>query len=105
MKKYFLKKGHKEVKLGDTIEISTPAITSFGKGIAKVAIKLTEVNLDKLIHSGIIIAEAAPLKEIPGTSVKIDGNRISCEFDNSEEAKSAFSTLVEFFDRVLRDEE
>jgi hypothetical protein len=55
MKKFFLKEGGKEVKLGEKIQISTPVSTSYGEGKAQVEIEISPATLKKLVDDGFVI--------------------------------------------------
>lgn len=57
MKKYYLKKGNREVKLGDKIRMETPVDTSYGKGVATVDVEVTKITLKKLIEDGFVIVK------------------------------------------------
>ena len=52
--KYFLKSNNQEIKLGQTIELSTPVDTSYGKGAAIVKVTVTEPVLAKLVEDGFV---------------------------------------------------
>ena len=63
MKKYYFKKGNREVKLGDKVTMQTPVDTSYGKGVATVDVEITEATLKKLTDDGLVIAKSSPSKE------------------------------------------
>lgn len=54
MTKYFVKGTDKEVKVGMTIQIETPADTDFGKGKAVVDVFVTQASLELLIKKGLV---------------------------------------------------
>lgn len=53
--KYFLKKNNEEIKIGQTIELSTSVDTSYGPGVATTKVKVTEPMLKKLIEDGFVV--------------------------------------------------
>lgn len=57
MVKYYLKNTDKEVKVGNTIEISIPGRTPYGEGKCEVKVLVTQATLSQLVKDGIVEAK------------------------------------------------
>lgn len=59
--KYKLKSNGKEVKIGDTIAVTTTVETLFGDATATVHVTLTQDNISKLVEHDVIVEEEEKL--------------------------------------------
>ena len=74
--KYFLKKNNEELKIGQTIELSTSVDTSYGPGVATTKVKVTEPVLKKLIDDGFVVEKEEDKKGSEATERKTKENII-----------------------------
>lgn len=63
IKKYYLKKGHQELKFGDVVTLSTPVDTPYGKGEAQVEVTVDENIMRQLIKDNFVIVTECPLAD------------------------------------------
>lgn len=54
MKKYYWKSSNREVKLGETVSLTIPCDTKFGKGETSVRVVITEDNIAQFIKENLI---------------------------------------------------
>lgn len=54
MKKYFLKKNNKEIKVGDKVKLTKNTTTTYGIGTTVVEVTVTEETLKQLIKDGFV---------------------------------------------------
>lgn len=54
MKKYYWKSSNREIKLGETVSLTIPCDTQFGKGETTVRVAVTEANVAQFIKEGLI---------------------------------------------------
>lgn len=76
--KYYLVDNNKEVKIGDTISITTTVDTMFGPATATAHVVVTQDNIKVLIEKGLIKREAKSLTSdlcIDIIAKKLDANR------------------------------
>ena len=100
MKKYFTKAG-REVKMGDSLEVTGVLNTPFGVSKGTYLITIDEKNVEKLIKEGFLT-----VKEKEDHIAKFGNNKIVLTYDSKEERDEAFDnykSMSERFDKFYNE--